>query len=288
MSLNSSPPSPNLQYLPAELVDEIAQYLLPISKLSLRYTCHRFRHHFSVTIESLQEQHSTKSNADAEERQWYNFLCMLERDQRISQLACGACKQTHHISMFSQNTQQRYPRRCLASEGEPWVCPHASYTRAEVSFLRGRAQAVACKHARSRKNPLLKECLRFLKDFLLWQKDYCLWLASHPRTQFPVQYDKPSQKMKFPAHYHCSCRKIKTYQHMLFFHIEASKFRLLQARVEKALGMTAVVKCVHLRNPTKAPVKCVKHENCWKSHEGDLSFRCRLCMEYGVVNEVSK
>ena len=270
-----SPPTPNFQYLPAELVDEIAQYLLPISKLSLRYTCHRFRHHFSVTIESLREQHSTKPSSNAEERQWYNFLCMLERDQRISQLVCRACKQTHHISMFSQSAQQRYPRCCLASKGEPWVCPHASYTRAEISFLRMRVHAAAYKHAcRSRKLPLLVEGVRFLKHYCLWAKDYCLWLASHPGIH-----------TQFPAHYNCSCRKIKAYQHMLLFHIEASTFRLLQARVGKALGMSAVVKCAHLYNPTEV---FLGHENIWKSHKGDPSFRCRLCMEYGVVNDVSK
>ena len=291
MSLNFSPPSPNLQYLPAELVDEIAQYLSPLSKLSLRYTCHRFRHYFPVTIELLRDQCSSKPDWSPEEHGlWYHFLWMLERDQCISQLLCTPCNQTHHISLFSHSAQKTFPRRCLASEDKPWVCPHASYTRAEISFLRARAQAFACKHARSSKNPLLKECLRFLKDFLLWQKDYCLWLASHPgiHSQFPAQYDRSRRMMKFPAHYYCSCRKIKMSQHMLFFHIEASKFRLLQARVEKALGMSAVVKCVHMRNPTNVPVKSVKHEDCKKTHRGDLSFRCRLCMEYGVVNEVSK
>lgn len=280
MSLALSPPSPNLQYLPAELVDEIAQYLSPLSKLSLRYTCHRFRHYFSVTIESIWKQHYTTP--------WYDFLCMLERDQRISQLVCTACKQTHHTSLFSQDAQQKHPRRCLASDGEPWVCPHASYTRAEISFLRIRAHALAYKHAwRSRKHPLLLEGVRFLKHYCLWLKDICLWLASHPgiHTQFPAQYDRSCRRMKFPEHYYCSCRKIKSSQHMLFFHIEASKFRLLQARVGKALGMSVVVKCVHLCNPTKGSLD---QENCRKSHEGDLSFRCRLCMEYSVVNDVSK
>ena len=277
MSLGFSPPSPNLQYLPAELVDEIAQYLSPLSKLSLRYTCHRFRHYFSITINSLRKKNSTKSSSNTEERtQWYNFICMLERDQRISQLVCSACKQTHHISLFSQSAQRKSPRRCLASEGEPWVCPHGSYTRAEISLLRLYAQA------RSHGGwPLLVDVVGFLKDYFLWR-------ASHPgiNAQFPAQFSR--RKIIFPAQYDCSCRKIKRFQHMLFFHIEASRFRLLQARMEKALGFSAVVKCVHLRNPTREPVKCVEHDNCSGSHSGGLSFRCRLCIEYGVVNDISR
>ena len=292
MALGLSPPTPNLQYLPAELVDEIAQYLFPISKLSLRYTCYRFRHHFAVTIESL---HSTKPSSNTEERaQWYNFICMLERDQRISQLVCSACKQTHHISLFSQSAQERFPRRCLASEGLPWVCPHASYTRAEISLLRLGAHASAYKHAPPPYG-LLGYGLRLLKDYCLFHKDYCLWGVSHPgiHARFPVRYDRSGQKFKFPAYYYCSCRNIKASQHMLYFHIEATTFRLLQARMEKALGMSAVVKCVHLRNPPREPVRCIEHEDCWKLHkwklnEGHLSSRCRLCMEYGVVNDMSK
>ena len=61
MSLYLPPPTPNLQYLPAELVDEIAQYLSPLSKLSLRYSCHRFRHYFPITIQSMQKGVSTKA-----------------------------------------------------------------------------------------------------------------------------------------------------------------------------------------------------------------------------------
>ncbi len=263
MSLNFSPPSPNLQYLPAELVDEIAQYLSPLSKLSLRYTCHRFRHYFTTTIISLRKQTSTKSSSNTEERdQWYNFLCMLERDQRISQLVCSACKQTHHISLFSELAQRKYPRRCLSSQGEPWICPHASYTRAEVRILRLYAQS----HTRWR--TLLVDAMGFLKD-------YCIWRASDHggKTLFPSQYD-------------CSCRKIRRSQHMLFLHIEASKLRSLQARLEKALGISAGVKCSHVRNPTRKPVICVEHEDCSELHNGDLSFKCRLCIEYGVVKNI--
>ena len=265
MSLNFSPPSPNLQYLPAELVDEIAQYLSPLSKLSLRYTCHRFRHYFSITIKSLRKENFTKSSSNIEERnQWYNFLCMLERDQRISQLVCSECKQTHHITLFSQLAQRTYPRRCLASEGEPWICPHGSYTRAELRLLRLYAQS------HTRWQPLLVDIVGFIKD-------YCLWRAI-------VHRGKPL----FPAHYDCSCRKIKRSQHLLFLHIEASKFTSLQARLEKALGMSASVKCFHVRNPTREPVRRVEHENCPGPHSGELPFRCRLCMEYGVVNGMSK
>lgn len=273
MSLNFPPPPPNLQYLPAELVDEIAQYLLPISKLSLRYTCHRFRHYFSVTMESLRKEFSIILFHHP--TPWLDFLYMLERDQSISQLVCNACNQTHHISLFSKSNQAKIPRRCLASEGEPWICPHRSYTRAEISLLRLRAQS------HSRRWSLLVDVADLLK---VW----CLWLASLPgfNTHFPAQYCCSCRKIKFkfPAQYDCSCQKITRSQHMLYFHIEASKFRLLQARVEKALGMSTVVKCVHLRNPTK--LICVKHENCLESNEGDPSFRCRLCMD-GVINDVS-
>ena len=257
MSLGFSPPSPSLQYLPAELVDEIAQHLSPLSKLSLRYTCHRFRYYFSVTIKSLRKQHTTKPSLNTEERaQWYSFLCMLERDQRISQLVCYACKQTHHRSLFSYSVRLKYPRRCLASEGEPWVCPHGSYTRAELRLLRLYAQS----HTRWR--PLLVDVVGFLKD-------YCLWRASDH-----------GGKPLFPAQYDCSCRKIKESQHILFLHIEATKFRLLQVRLEKALGRPVVLKCDHVRNPTREGVRCFEHgSNCSKSHRGDLRFGCRLCIE---------
>ena len=263
MSLNFSPPSPNLQYLPAELVDEIAQYLSPLSKLSLRYTCHRFRHHLTTTIISLRKQTSTKSSSNTEGRnQWYNFLCMLERDRRFSQLVCSACKQTHHISLFSQLAQRKYPRRCLKSQGKPWICPHASYTRAEVRILRLYAQS------HTRWPPLLVDIVGFFKD-------YCIRRASdHGR------------KPLFPSQYDCSCRKPERSQHMLFLHIEASKLRSLQARLEKALGMAAVVKCSHVRNPTSIPVSCVEHKDCSELHGGDLSFKCRLCIENGAVNDI--
>ena len=262
MSQNFSPPSPHLQYLPAELIDSIAQYLSPLSTLSLRYTCHRFRHYFPLTIKSLRHQTPTKSSSPTSHRtQWYAFLCMLERDQRIiNHLVCTACKQTHHISLFSQAAQQRkYPRRCLASEGgEPWICPHGSYTRAEIRVLRLYAQS------HTRWWPLLVDVVGFARD-------YCRWRASDQ-----------GGKALFPAQYDCSCRKIKRSQHLLFLHVEASRFRLLQARVEKALGMSAVVKCFHVRNPTREPVE---YGNCSESHMGDLSFKCRLCIEYGVLND---
>lgn len=255
MSLHLPPPTPNLQYLPAELVDEIAQYLSPLSKLSLRYTCHRFRNYFSTTIQSLRKQVNTKSNSNTEERnQWYNFLRMLERDQRISQLVCSACRQTHHTSLFSINAQRESPRKCLASMGEPWICPHSSFTRAELRILRLYAQS----HTRWRP---------FVVDIAGFVKDYYIWRASD-------QKGKPL----FPSQYDCACRKIKSSQHMLFLHLEASKYRLLQARLEKALGMSAAVKCSHVRNPTRKHVRCIKHEDCSEFHGGDPSFKCRLCI----------
>ena len=260
MSLNLPPPTPNLQYLPAELVDEIAQYMSPLSKLSLRYTCHRFRHYFPITIQSMQKQVPTKSNSYSEERnQWYNFLCMLERDKRISQLVCSACCQTHHISLFSEFSkgfsQRTGLRSCLASRGQPWICPHSSYTRAELRILRLYAQS----HTRWRP---------FLVDIAGGVKDYYIWRASDHKD-----------KSLFPSQYDCSCRRIKRSQHMLFLHIEASKFRSLQARLEKALGMSAVVKCSHVRNPTGKNIRCIEHEDCSEFHGGDPSLRCRLCIE---------
>ena len=256
MSLSLPQPTPNLQYLPAELVDEIAQYMSPLSKLSLRYTCHRFRHDFSITIQSLQTQVSTKSSSNTGERnQWYQFLRMLERDKRISQLVCSACFQTHHISLFSESAQRKSPRKCLASMGEPWICPHSSFTRAELRILRLYAQS----HTRWRP---------FLADIAGCVKDYYIWRASDQKG-----------KSLFPSQYDCFCRRIKRSQHMLFLHIEASKYRLLQARLEKALGMSAVLECSHVRNPTRKHVKCIEHEDCSEFHGGDLSFKCRLCIE---------
>lgn len=257
MSLNLPPPTPNLQYLPAEVVDEIAKYMSPLSKLSLRYTCHRFRRYFPITIQSMQKQVvSTKRNSYNEKRnQWYNFLRMLERDKRISQLVCSACYQTHHISLFSEFSQQTSPRFCLASMDQPWICPHSSYTRAELRILRLYTQS----HTRWRP---------FLVDIAGGVKDYYIWRASDHKG-----------KSLFPSQYDCSCRNIKKSQHMLFLHIEASKFRSMQARLEKALGMSAVVKCSHVRNPTDKHVSCIEHEECSKLHAGDPSLKCRLCIE---------
>lgn len=256
MSLYLPPPTPNLQYLPAELVDEIAQYLSPLSKLSLRYSCHRFRHYFPITIQSMQKGVSTKSNSNIGERnEWYNFLRMLERDQRISQLVCSACCQTHHNSLFSEFSQRTSPRYCLASMGQPWVCPHSPYTRAELRILRLHAQS----HTRWRP---------FLVDIAGCVKDYYIWRASDQKG-----------KSLFPSQYDCSCRKIKRFQHMLFLHIEASKYRLLQTRLEKALGMSAAVRCSHVRNPTRRHFRCIEHEDCSEFHGGDSLLKCRLCIE---------
>ena len=256
MSLYLPPPIPNLQYLPAEVVDEIAKYMSPLSKLSLRYTCHRFRHYFSITIQSMQKRISPKSNSNTRERnQWYDFLCMLERDQCISQLVCSVCCQTHHTSLFSKIAQLESPRKCLASMGEPWICPHSSYTRAELRMLRLYAQS----HTRWRP---------FLVDIAGGVKDYYIWRASDHKD-----------KSLFPSQYDCSCRRIKRSQHMLFLHIEASKYRLLQARLEKALGMSAALKCSHVRNPTRKHMKCTEHEDCSEFHSGDPLIKCRLCIE---------
>ena len=256
MSLNLPPPTPNLQYLPAELVDEIAQYMSPISKLSLRYTCHRFRHYFPITIQLMQKQVANKSKSNTGERsQWYNFLRMLERDKRISQLVCSACCQTHHISLFSKKAQRESPRKCLASMGEPWICPHSSFTRSELRILRLSAQS------HTRWQP-------FLADVAGCVKDYYIWRASDQKG-----------KSLFPSQYNCACRKIKSSQHMLFLHLEASRYRLMQARLEKALGMSAAVQCSHVRNPTRKHVGCTEHKDCSGFHGGDPSFKCRLCIE---------
>ena len=132
MTLTSPSPA-RLDHLPTELVTLISRYLLPSSLLSLRYTCHRFILHFSISVKTLFSRSYTPQSD-----QWLLFLCMLERDHRIRQLVCCKCYKPHHVSQFSDEERLQCPnvRKCLGFEGKLWVCPHKRWTFAEVQELR--------------------------------------------------------------------------------------------------------------------------------------------------------
>ncbi|MCJ1455641.1 hypothetical protein MMC28_005996 [Mycoblastus sanguinarius] len=134
----SLPPA-NLQHLPTELLLLISQDFPPSTLLSLHYTCRRLNLFFTITIKAL---HSQSVIGDALE--WLLFLSMLERDHclRRQHLVCSKCFKTHHASQFSSEEQRCYPtaRKCLGFEGKLWVCPHRSWTLAEVMELRKGGQ----------------------------------------------------------------------------------------------------------------------------------------------------
>ena len=122
-----------LDHLPTELVDSIAQYLPTSSLLALLYTCRRFNLHFSITPKTLFSRFWWSSQAE----QWLLFLCMLERDQRIRTLVCSKCHKTHDATLFSDKERTCCPtiRKCLGFEGKAWVCPHKRWSLAEVQEL---------------------------------------------------------------------------------------------------------------------------------------------------------
>ena len=136
----SAPPHFKLEYLPPELILKIEQYLPPSSALSLSYTCSRFRQTMKAKVEDLtylvdmlSVLRNSKESVDESvvSSQRLAFLCMLERDGRLSpsRAICGVCKVTHHVSMFSStNLQQRsHWRRCMDPDLWPptrWRCRH--------------------------------------------------------------------------------------------------------------------------------------------------------------------
>ncbi len=91
----------DLQSLPAELLAEVDKSLPISSRLSLAYTCGRFRSYF------LDCGLSNKALSKAE--QW-RFLCMLERDRPqhyfrdpASRALCSTCRMRHAVMFFSPN-----------------------------------------------------------------------------------------------------------------------------------------------------------------------------------------
>ena len=131
--------------LPPELILEITKHLSLSSALSLSYTCRRFRQIVEARVEDLDSlidmQSSLKDPKESEgERklvlQRLAFLCMLERDGRLSasKAVCSGCKTAHKISLFSSTALQQMPRRrvCLGREGRLWICPHRIWDHTQL------------------------------------------------------------------------------------------------------------------------------------------------------------
>lgn len=130
----SAPPRSQLESLPPELILEIEQYLPLSSALSLYYTCRRFRQTMKIRVEDLKYLVDMESvlkdffESEGESKvsmQRLAFLCMLERDGRLStsRAICSVCRITHDVSLFSSADLQRrsHQRRCM----DPSIWPSA-------------------------------------------------------------------------------------------------------------------------------------------------------------------
>lgn len=134
-----------IQLLPQELIIKIIPYLPLSSALSLSYTCKTFRQAIEATIEDLAYSIDIHSflkglkESDDERRvrlERLKFLCMLERDERLSaaKAICCGCMMTHNVSLFSSAALQQRPcqRLCMGREGRLWICPHRIWYHAQL------------------------------------------------------------------------------------------------------------------------------------------------------------
>ena len=125
-----SAPLSQFESLPPELILKIEQYLSLNSALSLSYTCRAFRETMKIRVADLEYLVDMESilkdlKESQEERrvsfQRLAFLCMLERDGRLSasKAICSGCRTTHDVSLFSSTTlrQRSHQRLCMDREG---------------------------------------------------------------------------------------------------------------------------------------------------------------------------
>lgn len=140
-----APPVSQFELLATELVLKITRYLSLSSALSLSYTCRRFRQTVEASVKDLdylidiQNFLRDPKESEGERRvilERLAFLCMLERDGRLSasRAVCRGCITTHSISLFSSTALQQRPhqRLCMGLEGRLWLCPHRIWNHAQL------------------------------------------------------------------------------------------------------------------------------------------------------------
>lgn len=72
---------------------------------------------YLVDMESVLKDTKESEDENVVSSQRLSFLCMLERDGRLSRsrAICGVCKITHNVSLFSSSELRRrsHQRRCM-------------------------------------------------------------------------------------------------------------------------------------------------------------------------------
>lgn len=130
-----------LHTIPTELTLLVKAYLPPSSLLSLSYTCKKFYLSSTVVVEDIFPKQHTAGHGGVEERgERLAFLCMLERDQRLSKskLVCSSCIKVRDTSSFSISAVRDVPseRQCLCHEGKMWICPRNVWDCSQVQAFR--------------------------------------------------------------------------------------------------------------------------------------------------------
>jgi hypothetical protein len=138
----TSAPSSHIEGLPTELALEIINHLPPSSEISLSYTCRKLRPLLPAQINHIfapRTRAGKETRAGSEDpSDWFTFLCMLERDHRLSaRLVCSACSRCYHSLRFSLFARQQDPfeRQCIKHEGKFWLYPHKFWSYSKVSRL---------------------------------------------------------------------------------------------------------------------------------------------------------
>ena len=148
----------------------VAECLPPLNLLALSQTCNSLRTMLDVHIEAVLpktvaqevagkplppyhwDSHKKTSNEkdfktnhlpgprgdlSKEDSQRLEFLCMLERDGKLSEqrLVCRGCVQTHERSLFTSQTRQKRPmkRYCIGREGRLQICSHLELSYVSVT-----------------------------------------------------------------------------------------------------------------------------------------------------------
>lgn len=127
--------------LPAEVLLPVKANLSPSSLLSLSYTSKKFYLSSTVVVEDIfPKQHTAEYNGMKEREERLSFLCMLERDQRLSKskLVCSSCIKVRATSFFTIWAVRDRPseRRCRGHEGRIWICTHKVWDYAQVHAFR--------------------------------------------------------------------------------------------------------------------------------------------------------
>ena len=114
--------------LPVELMDEIVNHLPPSSVRS-----------FANAYKRLYYLVSPPPLYDLER---FKFLCMLDRDQKVSRPVCSGCMTTHDKSYFrpTQLREQPEHRKCLETQKLLWISPYQTLSFVEVKRLTAYAK----------------------------------------------------------------------------------------------------------------------------------------------------